>query len=158
MSKDVVLVTQPSLTIFQYFMNELSQPALQDVRVREALDISIDRDAMIDKLAFGEGKVCGPVSWGLEFWSLPQDELRERYKRDVAKARQLLEAAGATDLTLSLKFYPGSPTDLAAMIEGSDGRGWYHHQSGPRGNRYLVRGSGFAELRVDVSRTNTLPQ
>jgi len=116
-SKDVVLVTNPSLTIFQYFMNELSQPALQDVRVREALDISIDRDAMIEKLAFGEGKVCGPVSWGLEFWSLPQDELRERYKRDVTKARQLLEAAGATDLTLSLKFYPGSPADLAAMIK-----------------------------------------
>jgi len=116
-SKDVVLATNPSLTIFQYFMNELSQPALQDVRVRQALDISIDRDAMIDKLAFGEGKVCGPVSWGLEFWSLPQDELRERYKRDVAKARQLLEAAGATDLTLSLKFYSGSPADLAAMIK-----------------------------------------
>jgi peptide/nickel transport system substrate-binding protein len=116
-SDDVVVTTHPSLTIFQYFMNELSQPALQDVRVREALDISIDRDAMIDKLAFGEGKVCGPVSWGLEFWSLPQEELRERYKRDVAKARQLLEAAGASDLTLSIKFYPGSPSDLAAMIK-----------------------------------------
>jgi peptide/nickel transport system substrate-binding protein len=115
--EDVVLVTNPSLTIFQYFMNELSHPALQDKRVREAMDVSIDRDAMIQKLAFGEGKVCGPVSWGLEFWSLPQDELRERYKRDVAKARQLLEAAGASDLTLDMKFYSGTPTDLAAMIK-----------------------------------------
>ncbi len=116
-SKDVVLTKEPGLTIFTILLNELSLPALQDVRVREALEISVDRDDMIDKLAFGEGKVSGPVSWGLEFWSLPQDELRERYQRDVTKARQLLEAADATDLTLSLKFAPGPATDQAAMIK-----------------------------------------
>lgn len=116
-NKDVVLTKDPGLTIFTVLINELSVPALQDVRVREALDISLNRDAMIEKLAFGEGKVSGPVSWGLEFWSLPQDELRQRYKRDVARARQLLEAAGATDLTLSLKFAPGPATDQAAMIK-----------------------------------------
>jgi len=116
-SDKVILVKNPSMTIFQYFMHEITAPVLQDIRVREALERSIDRDAMIEKLAFGEGKVCGPVSWGLEFWSLPQEELRERYKRDVAKARQLLSAAGAEDLTLSIKFYAGPPADLAAMIK-----------------------------------------
>ncbi len=116
-SEDVVLTKDPSQTIFTILFNELSLPALQDVRVREAIDIAVDRDAMIDKLAFGEGKVSGPVSWGLEYWSLPQEELRERYKRDVAKARQLLEAAGAADLSLELKFASGAAADQAAMIK-----------------------------------------
>ena len=121
-SKDVVLTRAPSLAIFMINLNEIAVPALQDVRVREAIDISLDRDDMIDKLAFGEGKVTGPVSWGLEFWSLPQEELRSRFKRDITRARQLLQAAGVTDLRLSLKFpsalgATGGSADLASMIK-----------------------------------------
>ncbi len=117
MSKDVILTKGANLAIFTINLNEIAVPALQDERVREAMDISLDRDAMIEKLCFGEGNYTGPVSWGLEFWSLPQDELRQRYKRDVAKARQLLEAAGVTDLALEMKFPSGSTADLAAMIK-----------------------------------------
>ncbi len=114
---DHVTVTKsPSLAIAMINMNEIKATVLQDERVREALDISLDRDAMIDKLCFGEGNYTGPVSWGLQYWSLPQDELRTRYKRDVQKARQLLEAAGAADLSLSLKIVAAS-SDLAAMIK-----------------------------------------
>ena len=117
MSNDVVLTKAANLAIFMINLNEIAVPALQDIRVREAMDVSLDRDAMIEKLCFGEGNYTGPVSWGLEFWSLPQDELRQRYKRDVAKARQLLEAAGVTDLTLELKFPSGGTADLASMIK-----------------------------------------
>lgn len=121
-SDDVVLTKAPSLAIFMINLNEIAVPALQDARVREALDISLDRDAMIEKLAFGEGKVTGPVSWGLEFWSLPPEELRAQFKRDIPRARQLLDAAGASDLRLSLKFpttagTTGGAADLAAMIQ-----------------------------------------
>jgi len=117
MGKDVVLTKAANLAIFMINLNEIAVPALQDQRVREAMDISLDRDAMIDKLCFGEGNYTGPVSWGLEFWSLPQEELRQRYKRDVAKARQLLAAAGVTDLTLEMKFPSGGTADLASMIK-----------------------------------------
>jgi peptide/nickel transport system substrate-binding protein len=112
----VALVKYPNLAIFMINLNEIAAPVLQDVRVREALDISLDRDAMIDKLCFGEGNYTGPVSWGLEFWSLPQEELRTRYHRDIAKSRQLLEAAGATGLTLELKCVSDSG-NLASMIK-----------------------------------------
>jgi peptide/nickel transport system substrate-binding protein len=114
---DVNLLTEPNLFVLKLNLNEVAVPILQDVRVREAMDISLDRQAIINKLVFGDGKFCGPVSWGLDFWSLPQEELQERYKRDVGKARQLLEAAGASDLTLGLKFPSGSAADLAAMIK-----------------------------------------
>jgi ABC-type transport system substrate-binding protein len=112
----VLLTKYPNLAINMINLNEISTPVLQDERVREALDLSLDRDAMIEKLCFGEGNYTGPVSWGLEFWSLPQDELRSRYRRDVAKARRLLEAAGASDLSLELKC-TADGADLAAMVK-----------------------------------------
>ena len=114
---DVVSTREPELTISMVNLNEIKVPELQDVRVREALDIALDRDAMIDKLCFGEGNYCGPVSWGLGFWSLPQDELRQRFKRDLTKAKQLLEAANAGDLTLDLKFLSGPLADLCAVVK-----------------------------------------
>ena len=112
----VLLIKQPNLAIYMINLNEIAAPVLQDLRVRQALDLSLDRDAMIEKLCFGEGNYTGPVSWGLDFWSLPQEELRTRYRRDVAKSRQLLEAAGASDLTLELKC-TSDGGDLASMIK-----------------------------------------
>jgi peptide/nickel transport system substrate-binding protein len=114
---DLTLIKDPNLFITKINVNELSRPELQDVRVREALDISFDRDAMIQKLAFGEGNYTGPVSWGLTFWSLPQDELRQDFKRDLTKARQLLSAAGAEDMTIELKFVTATASDVCAMIK-----------------------------------------
>jgi len=116
-SPHVLVSKNPSLSIFMINLNEIAAPVLQDQRVREALDIALDRDAMIEKLAFGDGNYTGPVSWGLEFWSLPQDELRQRFRRDVGKARQLLEAANQSDLKLQLKFPSGPTSDLAAMMK-----------------------------------------
>jgi peptide/nickel transport system substrate-binding protein len=112
----VVLTKDTNLAIYMMNLNEIRAPVLQDERVREALDLSLDRDAIIEKLCFGEGNYTGPVSPGLPFWSLSQDELRQRLGRDVAKSRQLLEAAGASDLTLELKTQ-NLYADLAAMIK-----------------------------------------
>lgn len=114
---DVVSIKEPSLLVTKLSVNELSRPELGDVRVREAIDIAIDRDAMIQKLAFGDGNYTGPVSWGLTFWSLPQDELRQRFKRDLTKARQLLEQASASDITLDLKFPTNTSTDVCVLIK-----------------------------------------
>ena len=114
---DHVLVSKdPSLAITMINLNEIKAPILQDERVREAMDIALDRDAIIKKLCFGEGNYTGPVSWGLPFWSLPQDEMRQRLARDLPKARQLLEAAGATGLSLSIKCRSDG-ADVAAMAK-----------------------------------------
>ena len=116
-SSDVVLIKEPDLTVTQLNIQEVKVPEFHDIRVREAIDIALDRDAMIEKLCFGDGNYTGPVSWGLEFWSLPQDELRQHFKRDVNKAKQLLAAANVTDLTLDLKFRSGPLSDLCSMIK-----------------------------------------
>jgi ABC-type transport system substrate-binding protein len=65
------------------------------------VDISLDRQAMIDKLHLGDGELAGPVgpSWTT---ALPPEEIRQAYKRDVTKAKQLLAAAGQENLRFSL--------------------------------------------------------
>jgi peptide/nickel transport system substrate-binding protein len=75
----------------------VDRPPFTDKRVWEAIDLTVDRQDLIDKMAFGEGRFNGPVSPFLEYWALPQDEVREFYKVDLTKAKQLLAAAGYPD-------------------------------------------------------------
>jgi ABC-type transport system substrate-binding protein len=75
----------------------VDRPPFSDDRVREALDIAIDRDDYIAKLYFGEGNYNGPIPWPLQYWALPQDELRSTLAYQPEKAKQLLSAAGYGD-------------------------------------------------------------
>ncbi|MGD0766470.1 MAG: ABC transporter substrate-binding protein, partial [Dehalococcoidia bacterium] len=63
----------------------------------EAIDLAVDRDDLLNKMAFGEGQYTGPVPATLTRYSLPQQELRDFYKVDLTKAKQLLSAAGFAD-------------------------------------------------------------
>jgi peptide/nickel transport system substrate-binding protein len=69
-----------------------------DVRVREALKLVVDRQAMVDTvlLGFGEVGADNPVPL-----SSPASYTKEAPKRDIAKAKELLAAAGHKD---GLKF------------------------------------------------------
>lgn len=79
-----------------------SRPPFDDIRVRQALNYAIDRDA-INKAVLDGG---GAPMWGL----FPPDhplhsaELDGYYKRDVNKAKELLAAAGKPDLTFNTFF------------------------------------------------------
>ena len=68
-----------------------------DERMRQAVDLAVDRQDLIDKVAFGEGLFSGPVSPSLDFWTLPQDEVRDFYKVDLTEAKRLVSAAGHGD-------------------------------------------------------------
>jgi peptide/nickel transport system substrate-binding protein len=94
-------------------------PQFKDERIREAIDLSLDRQQMIDKLFFGDAELAGPVP---PLWpaALPKEEIEAAYKRDVAKAKQLLAAANASNLTFDLSFanYQDNP-DRAAIIQSN---------------------------------------
>jgi peptide/nickel transport system substrate-binding protein len=100
-----------------FVLNGTKVEAFEDQRVREAVDLALDRRAMIDKLHFGDAELAGPVGplWNT---SLPAEEIEAAYQRDVAKAKQLLSAAGAEDLRFNLSFasYQDNP-DRASIIK-----------------------------------------
>jgi len=81
-----------------------------DARVREAVDIAIDRDTLIRDIAPGSGSVLGPVNPHLAggYWSLPESEVRAVLETDLSvddrrtRAQLLLAAAGAAGASFSL--------------------------------------------------------
>jgi peptide/nickel transport system substrate-binding protein len=90
--------------------------------VREAIDLGIDRDEIVNLIWDGEGLYNGPVQWLQARFSLPQDELRQAMPYDPEKARQLLDAAGYGDgLEAKMKIprVPGAPfiADLSALLK-----------------------------------------
>ncbi len=87
----------------------LRRKPFDDIRVRRALDLVIDRKDIIEKLAFGDGKLNGPIPWGNERWALPQEELELAYTPDRGEARRLLDAASVGDLKLMHRVTPALP-------------------------------------------------
>jgi ABC-type transport system substrate-binding protein len=104
-------------TVFE--LNATRVEAFKDARVREAIDLALDRQAMIDRLYFGDAELAGPVP---PLWpaALPKEEVAQAYQRDVGKAKQLLSAAGHENLSFVLNFGNYSNVaDLAAIIKSN---------------------------------------
>ena len=84
--------TNPELKFFKYqglnwgmFYMRTDQPPFNDVRVRRALSLAINRPAWLEALEFSEGCfVTGPIPCALPEWRLDAKEL------DPAKAKYLV--------------------------------------------------------------------
>jgi peptide/nickel transport system substrate-binding protein len=82
-----------------------SQPPLNDLRVRQAISLSIDRDEFVRVMANGKG---GWAMAGAFPDTFSQDEIKKLLKQDLAQARSLLTASGHGS-GLDLEFiYPGN--------------------------------------------------
>lgn len=76
---------------YTYLGFNLRLKKFQDPRVREALSLAIDREALIDVLFLKHGNVCsGPFLPGSKGFN---DEVKAP-KRNLARAKELLKAAG----------------------------------------------------------------
>lgn len=70
-----------------------AKPPLDNEKVRQALSLALNRQAIAIALGGGEGVVNGPVPTGLGRWALDWHKL-PYFTRDVNKARQILREAG----------------------------------------------------------------
>ena len=96
----VTLSAKPSLSYNLLFLNTKRKP-LDSIKVRQAIAYAIDRKAIIDAVAFGEGEVTGPVAPALKNYALPTTDY-PLYTRDVAKAKQLLQEAAVGPVSLTI--------------------------------------------------------
>src|SRR5213593_3266161 len=114
----VTLSAKPSLSYNLLFVNTKRKP-FDNVNVRQAIAYAIDRKAIIDAVAFGEGEVTGPIAPALANYALPPAQY-PLYTRDVAKAKQLLQEAnvGAVEFTmLTQTTEPAYAKDIAQLVQ-----------------------------------------
>src|SRR3954447_17690364 len=92
----------------------VDQEPFTDVRIRQAMRLIVDRDAMVEQVLAGYGRVANdlysPLDAAYEGDALPQR------KRDIDAAKQLLADAGKSDLTIDL-FAPNDTAGLPEMVQ-----------------------------------------
>jgi len=100
-SSEGINVIEQETTDYYLLGFNCKQAPFDDPKVRQALSIGIDRQAIIDAVFFGKGQVTGPIVPTLGDWAQPVEQL-PRYQRDVDGAKALLEEAGKSDLSFKI--------------------------------------------------------
>lgn len=92
-------------------------PALSDVRVRQAINYAFDREALLEQLSAGVGEVTSQVFGPETTAYLP--ELEDAYSYDPEKALELMAEAGYEDgFTLELPMAtPGTETIMTFVAQ-----------------------------------------
>ncbi|MED2974435.1 ABC transporter substrate-binding protein [Fictibacillus sp. B-59209] len=100
--KNAKLLQEPSLLVeYVYVNSSKGNKALQNKKVRQALNYAIDYNKLIDAVQQGYGtQMRGPIPKGL--WG--HDDQAQQYKYDKAKAKSLLKEAGVSNLSLDLLY------------------------------------------------------
>ncbi|EEY44234.1 ABC transporter substrate-binding protein [Vibrio mimicus] len=121
-NKEIVLTNTPAMNVAFIAVNT-QHPALNDTRVRKALNFAINRQNILDSVYYGTGSIAftilPPTSWAYQ-----QDAVQIRYDRNYAQA--LLREAGYANglhLTMSVpvdpKAYNPSPRKTAELIQAN---------------------------------------
>jgi ABC-type transport system substrate-binding protein len=97
----------------------------KDVRLRQALNLAVDRSRLGQQIYQGSCQLVPPVAQALVGWSLPLEELtkrpgfrfkREEREEDLATARQLWEAGGGPSIGTVELMYPAIPDMMKAAF------------------------------------------
>ena len=114
---DFEVASAPSL--FYPVIHMKMKPPWEDRRVREAVDLALNRDEMIETIWDGQGNYNGPIQWPQFKWALPQDELRSFYQYNPEKAREILKEAGYEDgLSVKMKLPKVTGATFIAQTAG----------------------------------------
>jgi peptide/nickel transport system substrate-binding protein len=91
----------------------------RDVRVRQAINLAIDRQEIIDNVYGGSAELSGAIAPGYGDWALPEERLRELYTPNLEQATALMQEAGLQDgfdVTLQAIAAPREYTQIAEIV------------------------------------------
>ncbi len=97
----------------------VSQPPFNDPKVREALNMGLDRTQIVQAAYFGRGEPGGPLSPALTTWALPTSSFA-CYRPDSAGAKKLLAEAGVKGrlpVTLKVLGSVQQVVDVAQVVQ-----------------------------------------
>lgn len=101
--KNIKLIKQEGLNVGYLAMNIHKVPAFKDVRVRRAINHAINKQAIVDAIYAGLGKVADaplpPTMWGF-------NKNIKHYDYNPKKAKKLLKEAGHSNLKFDLWAMP----------------------------------------------------
>ena len=87
----LIVLSSPGATQLVTRLNA-SRPPLDDIRIRQAIGLAVDRPQAITRLLGGDGRLTGPVPTGLGDWAMAPESLP--YRQDLARVKRLLSDAG----------------------------------------------------------------
>jgi len=117
------VAVRPAFNVLYLGINQKGNPALADLRVRQAIAYALDREALV------RNRLPAGAQVATQF--MPDTVAGfagdvQRYPHDAAKARELLAQAGASDLTLKLYYptevtrpYMPNPQEIATVVAES---------------------------------------
>ncbi len=86
------IATANPVFVFTHVDFNLKRPIFADVRVRRALEMAVDREAILQKIAHGQGDLSDTALSPQLSWAWTPDTAHYHY--DLPKAKALLDAAG----------------------------------------------------------------
>ena len=117
---DLQLYRVPSFGWGDYGISmTLDKPPFNDVRVRQALSMAINRDVVAEVINRGDATLYGPFPWGLAGYTKRADysyaTLGPNYQYNPKKAKELLAAAGY-------------PSGFETELEWAEFEGWTYNE------------------------------
>jgi peptide/nickel transport system substrate-binding protein len=118
---DLAFTSTPGMRIIALKFNMNRKP-WDDVRVRQAVNLAIDREEIIEKALSGAGSVSGPLPPVFGQWSISAADLKARwYKPNPERAKQLLKEAGYSPAKAAdFMCAPWSPFDIPVATVVAD--------------------------------------
>jgi peptide/nickel transport system substrate-binding protein len=117
------LLIRPAFNVFYLGVGQKNNPAMRDLKVRQAIAHAIDREGLVRQLLPEGSKVAENFYPDTVFgWT---DDV-EKYEFDTNKAKELLAEAGQTNLSVTIYWptevsrpYMPSPRDIFGFIQGN---------------------------------------
>ncbi|MBI4596110.1 MAG: twin-arginine translocation signal domain-containing protein [Candidatus Tectomicrobia bacterium] len=104
-----------------FIMFNTEKPPLDNIKVRQAINHAINRQAINDSVYFGDSGFTSMIPTVLPEWTLSADESAHLYRYDPALAKKLMAASGlpkGTEITMNLcEIYGPHIMDTGVLIQ-----------------------------------------